>query len=78
MVRRHNEGLLLADRGRGHPVLRWCASNTVVKHDPAGSLKPDKARSTGRIDLLVALIMSLGRAQAQSKKSFEPRIPSLV
>ncbi len=46
----------------GHPVARWNASNVAVKQDPAGNLKPDKSRSTGRIDGIVALCMALGRA----------------
>lgn len=46
----------------GNPVLRWMADNMVVKTDPAGNLKPDKAKSTERIDGMVALIMGLDRA----------------
>ncbi len=46
----------------GNPVLRWMASNTVVKTDPAGNLKPDKEKSAEKIDGIVALIMALGRA----------------
>ena len=46
----------------GNPVLRWCASNVTVKEDPAGNLKPDKSKSTERIDGMVALIMAVGRA----------------
>ena len=46
----------------GHPVLRWCAQNTMVRRDPAGNIKPDKQKSTGRIDLLVGLVMAMGGA----------------
>ncbi len=46
----------------GNPVLRWMASNTVVRTDPAGNLKPDKEKSSEKIDGIVALIMALGRA----------------
>jgi phage terminase large subunit-like protein len=45
-----------------HPVLRWMASNVAVTQDPAGNLKPDKAKSTERIDGIVAALMALGRA----------------
>lgn len=57
--------LVLARRLRhgGNPVLRWMADNMVVRTDPAGNLKPDKGRSTQRIDGMVALIMALDRAQ---------------
>ena len=27
----------------GHPVLRWCMDNIVVRTDPAGNIKIDKA-----------------------------------
>jgi len=45
-----------------NPVLRWNVDNLVVNQDPAGNLKPDKAKSTQRIDGAVALIMALDRA----------------
>jgi phage terminase large subunit-like protein len=38
------------------------ADNVVVKSDEAGNIKPDKARSTEKIDGIVALIMGLDRA----------------
>ena len=46
----------------GNPVLRWMASNVSVKQDPAGNLKPDKEKSSEKIDGIVSLIMALGRA----------------
>ncbi len=46
----------------GNPVLRWMAQNMIVKEDPAGNIKPDKAKSTEKIDGIVGLIMSLGLA----------------
>ena len=46
----------------GHPVLRWMMDNIFVKTDPAGNIKPDKEKSTERIDGAVALIMALDRA----------------
>lgn len=45
-----------------NPVLNWCADNLVVASDAAGNLKPDKDKSTERIDGMVALIMGLNRA----------------
>ena len=44
----------------GNPVLRWMANNVIVETDPAGNIKPDKGKSTERIDGIVALIMRLG------------------
>ncbi len=49
-------------RHGGNPVLRWMAANLSTETDAAGNLKPSKKKSTERIDGMVALIMSLGRA----------------
>ena len=45
-----------------HPVAAWMMSNVAVRQDPAGNIKPDKSKSTEKIDGIVALIMGLGRA----------------
>jgi phage terminase large subunit-like protein len=45
-----------------NPVLRWMASNVVVNMDPTGSIKPDKEKSTEKIDGIVATICALSRA----------------
>ena len=45
----------------GNPVLRWMMDNIYVKTDPAGNIKPDKEKSTEKIDGAVALIMALDR-----------------
>lgn len=45
-----------------HPVLTMCAANAVVKMSPTGSRKLDKAKSSGRIDGMVALAMAMGVA----------------
>jgi phage terminase large subunit-like protein len=45
----------------GNKVLRWMASNMMVKEDPAGNVKPDKAKSSEKIDGIVAGIMALAR-----------------
>lgn len=49
-------------RHDGNPVLRWMADNMVVKTDEAENIKPDKKKSTERIDGMVAMIMGLDRA----------------
>lgn len=46
----------------GHPVLRWMMDNIFIRTDPAGNVKPDKEKSTERIDGAVATIMALDRA----------------
>jgi len=45
----------------GNPVLTWMVSNVAIKMDPAGNQKPDKEKSTERIDGAVALIMAVAR-----------------
>jgi phage terminase large subunit-like protein len=46
----------------GQPVLRWMMDNIFIRRDPAGNIKPDKEKSTEKIDGAVALIMVLDRA----------------
>ncbi|MCH3964561.1 MAG: terminase large subunit [Clostridium sp.] len=53
-----------------HPVLSWMMDNIFVRTDPAGNIKPDKEKSTEKIDGAVALIMALDRAiRHESKES---------
>jgi phage terminase large subunit-like protein len=44
-----------------NPVLNWMADNLVSVENSTGDIKPDKARSTEKIDGMVALIMALER-----------------
>lgn len=46
----------------GHPVLRWAVGNVVINQDPAGNQKPDKGKSTEKIDAAVSGIMALDLA----------------
>ena len=48
----------------GNPVLRWMADNVTARQDAAGNIKPDKEKSTNKIDGIVAAIMGLGRLMA--------------
>ena len=55
-----------------NPVLTWMADNLIAKMDPAGNIKPDKAKSKEKIDGIVALLMGLDRAmrnQGETGKS---------
>ena len=45
----------------GNPVLRWMAGNVQASSDAAGNIKPDKKKSTEKIDGIVAAIMALDR-----------------
>src|SRR5690606_39728367 len=59
------ERLVMAGRIRhgGHPVLRWMANNVAIVQDPAGNIKPDKARSREKIDGNAAATVAIGRAR---------------
>lgn len=59
-------------RHDGDPVLRWCVSNVSVDTDAAGNMKPSKAKSTERIDSVVALIMALDRMQRNAVPPHKP------
>lgn len=56
----------------GNPVLGWMVSHVAVEMDPAGNVKLSKAKSTERIDGLVATVMGIGRAMV--RKTSEPTI----
>lgn len=57
------ERVVLEGRFRhgGNPVMRWMASNVAAATDPAGNIKPDKGRSTEKIDGISALVTGLSR-----------------
>lgn len=54
-----------------NPVLTWMAHNVVARIDAAENVKPDKEKSTERIDGIVATIMAVARAMVHggAKKS---------
>ena len=43
----------------GNPVLRWMINNVHISEDPAGNIKPNKAKSTAKIDGVIALVCAL-------------------
>lgn len=45
----------------GNPIVPWMFSNVQLLTDPAGNTKPDKGKSTNKIDGVVALVMALGQ-----------------
>lgn len=61
------EAIVLSRRLRhdGHRVLRWCVSNTAVKQDANGNIRPVKVSRTQRADGTFALITSLARLMVQ-------------
>jgi len=46
-----------------NPVLTMCGANCVITKDPVGNRKLDKAKTSGRIDGMVALAMAEGVAE---------------
>lgn len=63
------EKMILAHdiRHGGNPVLRWMVGNVIVRQDENGNYRPDKAKSRGRIDGIVAWIMALARALSKDE-----------
>jgi phage terminase large subunit-like protein len=55
-------------RHGGNPVLAWQVGNVHRDEDAAENVKPNKKRSSGRIDAAVAAIMAVGRAEANEGK----------
>ena len=61
--------VLIPKRAIAHlanPVLAWNAGNMIVLENANGDRRPIKKRDYGKIDGMVALIMALGRALANS------------
>jgi phage terminase large subunit-like protein len=63
-------------RHGGNLVLRWMADNLRAAVDPAGNVKPDKAKSMDKIDGMSALITGLAvamGAEAETESVYERR-----
>ena len=44
---------------QNHPVLRWMNSNVMLRTDQNENIKPDKKKSTEKIDGMIAIIMAV-------------------
>lgn len=60
----------------GHPLFRRHAQAVAVEVDAAENIKPTKAKSNGRIDLIAALVDALGIAAKGPTESRGVSIPS--
>jgi phage terminase large subunit-like protein len=71
------EGLLVERRLRhsGDPVAAWAANHVAVYEDTTGCIKPDKQKSTEKIDPIVAAVNALAVASTSSE---EPTDWSLI
>jgi phage terminase large subunit-like protein len=65
-------------RHGSHPVLTWCAANAVAERNAAGDRKLEKAKSTGRIDGLVALCMAMRIGLTYSAPAEEYAVGRLI
>jgi phage terminase large subunit-like protein len=65
-------------RHGGHQVLTWCAANAVAERNAAGERKLEKAKSTGRIDGIVALAMAMRVALTYSEPAADYAFGRLV
>ena len=54
-------------RHGSNPVLNWNSRNVMIDLDAAANIKPNKQKSTGRIDGIVSLIMALGVMDMEPK-----------
>lgn len=46
----------------GNPLMRWMVDNLAVTTDPAGNVKPDKAKAADKIDGVSALVTAMSEA----------------
>lgn len=53
----------------GNPVLTWNLENTVVEEDAYGNKRPNKKKSTEKIDGIVATITAFGRIEQWEAKA---------
>ena len=62
----------------GNPVLRWAMGNLVAVVDPTDSVKPDKKKSSEKIDPAVAAIMavavSIGEIEELLESAYEDEV----
>ena len=52
-----------------NPVSRWMLSNVVIRTDVNGNQRPDKMKSSEKIDGIVAAIMALGQFMSDKGES---------
>lgn len=53
----------------GHPVARWMVGNAAIRFDSNGNFKPDKEKSSEKIDGVVAMVMAVGLACANDNET---------
>lgn len=59
----------------GNPVMRWMAGNVAVRINGDGYIRPDKPKSTERIDGIVASIIAIGMSiKSEAEEEFNPGV----
>jgi phage terminase large subunit-like protein len=58
-------------RHAGNPVTRWMMGNIMLRTDPAGNIKIDKAKSGDKVDGPVSIVMALGTCMQDASKEKE-------
>lgn len=53
----------------GNPILRWMADNVMVMSDAAGNIKPDRKKSTEKIDGIAALVDAIAASMRADNES---------
>lgn len=69
--------LTRAIRHGRHPILRWMMDCCTIKQDPAGNIqpvKPDRSKSSKRIDGIVTIVMGLDRVMRHQETEPDVRI----
>lgn len=64
-------------RHGGNPILRWMADNVVVTSDSSGNIRPDRKKSTEKIDGIVALVDALAAATREREAALAPFVMRL-
>lgn len=49
------------------PIMSWCANNVCIWEDPNGNIRPDKAKSSEKVDAIFALINALAGASTDAE-----------
>jgi phage terminase large subunit-like protein len=55
-----------------NPIAAWAANHVCVYTDPTGMIKPDKAKSSEKIDPIVSLVNALAIASTSDEGNTDP------
>ena len=58
----------------GNPILRWMADNVIGKTDADSNIRPDRRKSSGKIDGIVAAVMAITASTVEVEEPLEARV----